>query len=48
MCSYNWLVDKILTLHVKVYMMVMTVTHVCVGVIYNFISNAEIWPTNHF
>jgi hypothetical protein len=40
-------VDKILALHVKEYMIVMTVTHVCIGVIYTLICNAEILPTNH-
>jgi len=47
MCSYEWLVDRILALGVKVYMIVMTITHVCVGVIYTFICNAEILSTNH-
>ena len=40
--------DKTLALYVKVYMIVMTVTHVCVGVIYTFICNAEIVSTNPF
>jgi hypothetical protein len=47
MCSYEWLVDKILALHVKVYMIVLAVTHVCVEVVYTFICNAEILSTKH-